>query len=132
VGATYRRTDPAGTARWIEIEHAARQSGSVPQPLRSPNTYAKIAAISCPVFVLAAGADLYAPPALMRLWAAHLANHHWDVLSEAGHAINWEQAEAFNAKVLAFLRGLETAPPLPVQSASDALRAEVGPPQQKE
>jgi hypothetical protein len=39
---------------------------------------------------------------------------------------------AFNAKVLAFLRGLETAPPLPVQSGSDALRAEVGPPQQKE
>jgi pimeloyl-ACP methyl ester carboxylesterase len=48
VGATYRGTDPAGTARWIEIEHAARQSGSVPQPLRSPNTYAKIAAIFVP------------------------------------------------------------------------------------
>jgi pimeloyl-ACP methyl ester carboxylesterase len=106
VGATFRGLEPEGTAQWLEIEHRAMQPGATPQPLRSPNTYAKLAAIACPVLVLAAGADLYAPPALMRLWAAHLPSHEWHVLPEAGHAINWEQPEAFNARVIAFLRGV--------------------------
>jgi pimeloyl-ACP methyl ester carboxylesterase len=104
VGATFRALDPEGTAAWIAIEHEAMQQGATPQPLRTPNTYAKLAAIACPVLVLAAGADLYAPPALMRLWAAHLPSHEWDVLPEAGHAINWEQPEAFNERVIVFLR----------------------------
>ncbi|WP_439596266.1 alpha/beta fold hydrolase [Falsiroseomonas sp.] len=103
VGPTYRGTDPEGTARWVEIEHHARQPDAVAQPLRTPNTYAKIAAIECPSLVLAAGADLYAPPGLMKLWAAHLKGHQWDVLPEAGHAIAWEDPQGFNAKVLAFL-----------------------------
>jgi pimeloyl-ACP methyl ester carboxylesterase len=103
VGPTFRGTDPEGTARWLEIEHHAKQDGAEAQPLRTPNTYAKIAAITCPVLVLAAGADLYAPPTLMRRWAARLPRHEFDVLPEAGHAINWEQPEAFNAKVLGFL-----------------------------
>jgi pimeloyl-ACP methyl ester carboxylesterase len=105
IGPTFRAFDPEGTARWVAIEHDARQPDAVAQPRRSPNTYAKLGAVACPVLVLAAGADLYAPPALMRLWATHLPAHEWDVLPEAGHAINWEQPEAFNARVIAFLRG---------------------------
>lgn len=105
VGATYRGFDPEGAARWIAIEHGAQQQGAVAQKLRTPNTYAKLAAITCPVLVLAGGADLYAPPALMKLWANHLPRHEWAVLAEAGHAINWEQPEAFNERVIAFLRG---------------------------
>lgn len=104
VGATYRGFDPEGTARWIAIEHGAQQQGAVAQPLRTPNTLAKLAAIACPVLVMAGGADLYAPPALMKRWADHLPRHEWAVLPEAGHAINWEDPEAFNARVIAFLR----------------------------
>ena len=37
--------------------------------LRTPNTLAKIATIPTPTLVIAADADLLAPPALMRLWA---------------------------------------------------------------
>ncbi|MGK7871185.1 alpha/beta fold hydrolase [Falsiroseomonas sp. E2-1-a20] len=105
LGPTFRGFDPEGTARWAAIEHGARQPDAVAQPLRSPNTYAKLGGVACPVLVLAAGADLYAPPALMHRWAAHLPAHEWEVLPEAGHAINWEQPEAFNARVIAFLRG---------------------------
>ena len=103
VGATYRGTDPEGVARWVAIEHHAKQDGALAQPLRTPNTYAKIASIACPALVIAAGADLYAPPPLMRLWAAHLAGHEWHELPYAGHAINWEEPAAFNALVLGFL-----------------------------
>ncbi len=104
VGATYRGFDPDGTARWIAIEHRAQQKGAVAQKLRTPNTFAKLAAIACPALVMAGGADLYAPPALMKLWAERLPRHEWAVLPEAGHAINWEQPEAFNDRLIAFLR----------------------------
>ncbi len=107
VGPAFRAFDPEGTARWIAIEQAAQQKGAPAQPMRTPNTFAKLAAIACPVLVMAGGADLYAPPALMKLWASRLPRHEWEALPEAGHAINWEQPEAFNARVIAFLRAVE-------------------------
>jgi hypothetical protein len=39
------------------------------QPLRSANTYAKIAIVIALMLVLAASADWLAPSALMRMWA---------------------------------------------------------------
>ena len=105
IGASYRGANPEGTRRWIEIDEHARQPGSGFQPpLRTPNTFAKIAAITAPALVIAADADLLAPPALMRIWAAHLRHHEWAVIHDAGHAMAWEQPGAFNDKVFDFLR----------------------------
>ena len=105
IGASYRGANPEGTRRWIEIDEHARQPGSGFQPpLRTPNTFAKIAAITAPTLVIAADADLLAPPALMRIWALHLKHHEWAVIHDAGHAMAWEQPGAFNDKVLDFLR----------------------------
>ena len=64
IGASYRGANPEGTRRWIEIDEHARQPGAGFQPqLRTPNTFAKIAAITAPALVIAADADLLAPPA---------------------------------------------------------------------
>src|SRR6202140_2513430 len=105
IGASYRGANPEGTRRWIEIDEHARQPGAGFQPqLRTPNTLAKIAAITPPTLVIAADADLLAPPALMRIWAAHLRYHEWAVIHDAGHAMAWEQPGAFNDTVLDFLR----------------------------
>jgi pimeloyl-ACP methyl ester carboxylesterase len=104
VGPSYRGSDPEGTRGWLEIEEHSRQPGAPEQPLRVPNSLAKIAIIPTPTLVIAADADLLAPPALMRLWAAHLQNHEWAVIHDAGHAMAWEQPGAFNDKVLDFLR----------------------------
>jgi pimeloyl-ACP methyl ester carboxylesterase len=104
VGPSYRGADPEGTARWIEIERHSRQPGAPEQPLRSPNTFAKLESIATPTLVITADADLLAPPALMRIWAAHLRNHDWAVIHDAGHAMAWEQPGAFNDKVLDFVR----------------------------
>jgi len=105
IGASYRGANPEGTRRWIEIDEHARQPGVAFQPpLRTPNTLAKIATIPTPALVVAADADLLAPPALMRLWATHLKNHEWAAIHDAGHAMAWEQPGAFNDKVLDFLR----------------------------
>jgi pimeloyl-ACP methyl ester carboxylesterase len=104
VGPSYRGANPDGTQRWIEIEEHARQPEAPVQPLRTPNTFAKIETIPTPTLVMAADADLLAPPALMRIWAAHVKNHEWAVVSDAGHAIAWEQPDVFNEKVLEFVK----------------------------
>jgi pimeloyl-ACP methyl ester carboxylesterase len=104
VGPSYRGADPEGTKRWTEIDEHAHQPEAPDQPLLTPNTFAKIATIPTPTLVLAADADLLAPPALMRIWAAHVKNHEWAEVSDAGHAIAWEQPDVFNEKVLEFVK----------------------------
>jgi pimeloyl-ACP methyl ester carboxylesterase len=105
IGASYRGANPQGTKRWIAIDDSARQPGAGFQPqLRTPNTYAKIASLPMPTLIIAADADLLAPPALMRLWARHLQDYEWAVIADAGHAMAWERPGAFNDIVLDFLR----------------------------
>jgi pimeloyl-ACP methyl ester carboxylesterase len=104
VGPSYRGANPDGTQRWIEIEEHARQGDAPAQPLRTPNTFAKIETIATPTLVMAADADLLAPPALMRIWADHMKNHEWAVVTDSGHAMAWEQPDIFNAKVLEFIK----------------------------
>jgi pimeloyl-ACP methyl ester carboxylesterase len=104
LGLSYRGTDPEGTARWVDIEEHARQPGAPSQPLHTPNTFAKIETINAPTLVLVADADLYAPQALMRVWAGHIKHHDWVVIDDAGHSVAWEKPDEFNAAVLRFLR----------------------------
>jgi pimeloyl-ACP methyl ester carboxylesterase len=104
VGPSYRAADPGGVRRWIGIEEHARQPGAPAQPLRTPNTFAKLAALTMPVLVVAADADLLAPPALMRAWAAHLDNPEWATVPDSGHSIAWEHPDVFNDTVLAFVK----------------------------
>ena len=104
VGPAYRAADPAGTERWLDNEKQAKQPGAQDQPLRTLNSYAKLETIIAPTMVLAGGADLIAPPAMMRLWARHVRGAEFAVISDAGHAVAWEQPAAFNAAVLDFLR----------------------------
>jgi pimeloyl-ACP methyl ester carboxylesterase len=104
VGPSYRGANPDGTRRWIEIEEHARQPSVPSQPLRSPNTFAKLATITVPVLAMAADADLLAPPALMRAWASHLNSYEWAVVPDSGHAIAWEHPDVFNENVLAFVK----------------------------
>jgi pimeloyl-ACP methyl ester carboxylesterase len=105
VGASYRGTNPEGTARWLGIEEHARQPNAPTQPLRSPNTFAKLATIATPTLVIAAEADLLAPPGLMKVWARHVKNAQWTTVPDAGHAVAWEQPAMFNDIVLRFLKG---------------------------
>ena len=104
VGASYRGANPDGTKRWIEIDEHSRQKDAPGQPLRTPNTFAKIETIPTPALIIAADADLLAPPALMRIWAAHVKNHEWANVPDSGHAIAWEHPDVFNEKVLEFVK----------------------------
>jgi pimeloyl-ACP methyl ester carboxylesterase len=105
VGASYRGTNPEGTKRWLEIEERARQRDAPTQPLRSLNTLAKLATIATRTLVVAADADLIAPPGLMMVWARHVKGAQWTTVPDAGHSIAWEQPSIFNDIVLRFLKG---------------------------
>jgi pimeloyl-ACP methyl ester carboxylesterase len=104
VGPSYRGVNPEGTKRWIEIEEHAQQPGAPSQPLQTPNTFAKLSTVTMPILVMAADADLLAPPALMRTWAAHLKSYEWTTVPDSGHAIAWEHPDVFNEKVLGFVK----------------------------
>jgi len=101
---SYRGMNPEGVARWKEIDEHAMQAGAVVPPLRTPNTDEKIASITTPILVIAGGVDLTTPSGAIRLWAKHLKTYDWLLVPEAGHAVAWEQPDAFNQGVLAFLR----------------------------
>jgi pimeloyl-ACP methyl ester carboxylesterase len=113
VGASYRGTNPEGTKRWLEIHERARLKDAPTQPLRSPNTFAKLETITTRTLVISADADLLAPPGLMKLWARHLKGAQWTTVMDAGHSIAWEQPDALNDIVLRFLKGGSPFPAVP-------------------
>lgn len=106
VGVAYRAENPEGYARFIEMEHTSRQTDAPAQPMRTPNTFAKVATIQAETLILMGGADLLAPPALMRTWASHLKQVRYVEIPDAGHSINWERPQQFNALVLHFLNSM--------------------------
>lgn len=103
VSAGFRGANPEATARWIEIEEHAQQPGGAVALVRTPNTFDKLGLITARVLALAAGADLLAPPSMMRLWAAHLRDVTFELIPEAGHAIAYEFPDEFNGIVAKFL-----------------------------
>jgi pimeloyl-ACP methyl ester carboxylesterase len=106
LGPSYRAANPAGTERWKELERTNRSPGPSPpaQTMRSRVTFSSLEGIKVPTLLLTGDADLYAPPAVLRLFAARINGSESVVVPEAGHSAYWEQPEIFNRTVLAFIR----------------------------
>jgi pimeloyl-ACP methyl ester carboxylesterase len=104
VGPSYRAANPEGTLRWVELERMSRQDGAVAQPYRNQMTFALIESIKTPTLFITGGADMYAPPPLLKLFTARIKNSKSTVIPEAGHSSYWEQPEIFNRAVLDFIR----------------------------
>ncbi|GII85416.1 hypothetical protein Ssi03_34060 [Sphaerisporangium siamense] len=49
-------------------------------------------------------ADLYSPPSVQRMLAAHLPRVETLVVNESGHAPQWERPDIFNPALLNFFR----------------------------
>ena len=106
LGPSYRAGQPEGTQRWVDLEKISRPPGPVApaQPLRNRLTFALLETIKVPTLLLTGGADLYAPPPVLQLFAAHIREAESVILPEAGHSSYWEQPEVFNRAVLNFIR----------------------------
>lgn len=105
LGPSYRAANPDGTARWIELERTSRVDGGPPvsPEMKHHVTLARLDTIAIPTLVISSDADLYSPPPVARMLAAHIAGSELVVMPEAGHAAFWEQPEIFNRTVLAFV-----------------------------
>ena len=105
VGPAYRASDAAGTARWTELSRQSRPGRPLPSPQTFKNrvTFARLETIRVPTLLISGGADMYAPPPVMRLFAARIRGAETLAVADAGHSTFWEQAERFNRSLLAFM-----------------------------
>jgi pimeloyl-ACP methyl ester carboxylesterase len=105
LGPAYRVSNPSGADRWRELERTARPTSAQPPPqtFRNRVTFALLETISLPTLLLTGDADMYAPPPIMRMFAAHVKGSKAVVIPEAGHSGYWEQPEFFNRTVLEFI-----------------------------
>jgi pimeloyl-ACP methyl ester carboxylesterase len=104
VGPSYRAGNPEGLALWLELQKAAIPGVRItPKRVHAPLTWAKLESIKHPTLLMTGDGDLYLPPSLLRMQAAHMPQAEVVIIPEAGHNGNWEQPELFNKTVLAFL-----------------------------
>ena len=105
LGPAYRVSNAAGAARWRELERTARPTSAQPpaQTFRNRVTFALLETISVPTLLMTGDADMYAPPPIMRMFAARVKGSKAVVIPEAGHSAYWEQPEIFNRTVLEFI-----------------------------
>jgi pimeloyl-ACP methyl ester carboxylesterase len=105
LGPSYRAANPDGTRRWVELERISRPEGPIApaQTMRNRLTFSLLEGIRVPTLLLTGGADLYAPPPVLRLFAARIRNSEFVTVPEAGHSAYWEQPDLFNRAVLEFI-----------------------------
>lgn len=102
---SYRAADSEGTQRWRELQEASANPGErVQQPYANKITLEKLEEFKTPTLLIAGGADLIAPPPIVRLFAKHIPKSELVVLPECGHSAYWERPALFNQAVLNFLR----------------------------
>ncbi len=103
---SYRVTNPDGVERWSAFERRSRAPQAVrgpAQPAKNRVTLALVEEIKIPTLVIAADADLFAPPALMRRIADRIKGTQFVVFPDAGHSVWWEAPDEFNRTVLTFI-----------------------------
>jgi pimeloyl-ACP methyl ester carboxylesterase len=105
VGPSYRASNPGGTERWVELEKISRPPGPVApaQTMRNRVTFALLETLRLPTLLLTGGADMYAPPPVLQLFAARIKGSESVIVPDAGHSTYWEQPEVFNRSILEFL-----------------------------
>jgi pimeloyl-ACP methyl ester carboxylesterase len=101
---SYRAGNPQGVAAWVQLSREANAGPRVRQKRPFPLTWTRLESVRHPTLLMTGDGDLYTPPALLRMQAAHMPHAETFVIPEAGHAANWEQPAIFNHKVLDFLR----------------------------
>lgn len=104
LGPSYRFSNPDGTACFGDYSAAAHRRSPTRQASGVDVTWQALGNMRCPTLLVTGEADLYAPPPLQAMVAAHLPNAETHTLGEVGHAAYWEAPEAFNALLLGFLK----------------------------
>ena len=100
LGPAYRAANAEGTRRWNQLAQAKPR---VSYTVKNRITYAALETIKVPTLLMTGDGDVYMPPPVLRMFAKRFPRCESVVLPECGHSGYWEQPEAFNSAVLAFL-----------------------------
>ncbi|MGC3980379.1 MAG: alpha/beta hydrolase [Steroidobacteraceae bacterium] len=102
---SYRAANPEGTDIWTHNQETSRNGeGGINQPYANKITLEALEKFTIPVLLMGGGADLIAPPPVVRLFAKHIPKSELVIVNEAGHSAYWERPDVFNAAVLKFIR----------------------------
>ena len=103
LGPSYRATNPAGVAKWTELNHISETGKGARQKLVNIVTPAKLETLRARTLLMTGGADMFTPPSIMRMIATHVPDNELVIVPECGHSPYWEQPEFFNRIVLGFI-----------------------------
>ncbi|OQV23492.1 hypothetical protein BV898_02609 [Hypsibius exemplaris] len=109
LSASYRAGNPSERRRglsWRKLVMSGdvQNLGKISQRHTNKIIWKAVDSIKVPTLLMTGDADSYVPPSLLRLQASHMKHAEVLIISEAGHAPNWEQPEAFNSAVLKFFQ----------------------------
>jgi pimeloyl-ACP methyl ester carboxylesterase len=105
LGPSYRAANAEGTARWVDLATRSRPARPLPSPqgYRQRLTFALLETIRIPTLLMTGDADLYTPPAVLRLFAERMRAARTLIVRECGHSAYWEQPDELNSAVLGFI-----------------------------
>ena len=99
---SYRAANPEGVAEWERLERQSVTGRRHGQAMENRINWTSLSRLPMPVLVIGGDADLYAPPALLRAYSAHIPGATLVIIPEAGHSLYWEAPHVFNAQLLNF------------------------------
>jgi pimeloyl-ACP methyl ester carboxylesterase len=99
---SYRAANPKGVAEWERLERESVSGRRIGQQMANRIDWTSLSRLRMPILVIGGDADLYAPPALLRVCAAHIPGATLVIIPEGGHSLYWEAPHAFNTRVLSF------------------------------
>ena len=101
---SYRAANADGMALWESLQRRSRSAPAAGGPSAMPKiTAAQLRNVTTPVLLIAGGADLIAPPPLMRALTTLLPNSTLTEIPDTGHSAYWEQPKIFNRLILDFI-----------------------------
>ena len=103
LGPSYRAANAAGVKEWLDLEHKALNGNRLGPTNVNKFNWTTLGRIKAPTLFVAGGADLYAPPPMLKLVAERVANAEMATVPDSGHSIYWEQPDQFNRIVTDFL-----------------------------
>ena len=103
LGPSYRAINPAGVAKWTEINELSETGRGARQKLVNLVTPEKLETLRVPTLLMTGSADMFTPPSVQRLIARHIPDNELLVMPECGHSIYWERPDLFNRAVLDFI-----------------------------
>jgi pimeloyl-ACP methyl ester carboxylesterase len=103
LGPSYRGANPAGVAKWTEINHISETGKGARQKLINVVTPEKLGTLKVRTLLMTGAADMFTPPSITRMIARHVPDNEVVIVPECGHSPYWEHPDFFNRTVLGFI-----------------------------